>query len=45
MAVLLIVAVIAAVHQAEVIAHKVGESLGTLVLAVCVTTVDKHEAG
>jgi Ca2+:H+ antiporter len=40
MAVLLIVAVIAAVHQAEVIAHKVGEPLGTLVLAVCVTIIE-----
>jgi Ca2+:H+ antiporter len=40
MAVLLVVAVIAAVHQAEVIAHKVGEPLGTLVLAVCVTIIE-----
>jgi Ca2+:H+ antiporter len=40
MAVLLIVSVITAVHQAEVIAHKVGESLGTLVLAVCVTIIE-----
>ena len=40
MAVLLIVGVITAVHQAEVIAHKVGESLGTLVLAVCVTIIE-----
>lgn len=40
MAVLLIVAVIAAVHQAEVIAHKVGEPLGTLVLAICVTIIE-----
>ena len=36
----MIVAVIAAVHQAEVIAHKVGEPLGTLVLAVCVTIIE-----
>ncbi len=40
MGVLLIVAVITAVHQAEVIAHKVGEPLGTLVLAVCVTIIE-----
>jgi Ca2+:H+ antiporter len=40
MAVLLIGAVITAVHQAEVIAHKVGEPLGTLVLAVCVTIIE-----
>jgi len=40
MAVLLIVAVLTAVHQAEVIAHKVGEPLGTLVLAVCVTIIE-----
>lgn len=39
-ATLLIVAVITAVHQAEVIAHKVGEPLGTLVLAVCVTIIE-----
>jgi|688.fasta_scaffold83668_4 Ca2+:H+ antiporter len=39
-AVLLIGAVITAVHQAEVIAHKVGEPLGTLVLAVCVTIIE-----
>jgi Ca2+:H+ antiporter len=40
MAVLLIAAVILAVHQAEVIAHKTGEPLGTLVLAVCVTIIE-----
>jgi Ca2+:H+ antiporter len=40
MAVLLIGAVITAVHQAEVIAHKVGEPLGTLLLAVCVTIIE-----
>ena len=40
MATLLIAAVINAVHQAEVIAHKVGEPLGTLVLAVSVTIIE-----
>lgn len=40
MAVLLIGSVITAVHQAEVIAHKVGEPLGTLILAVCVTIIE-----
>ncbi|MGL4858156.1 MAG: calcium:proton antiporter [Enterobacteriaceae bacterium] len=33
-------AVFAAVHHAEVIAHKVGEPFGTLVLAVCVTIIE-----
>jgi Ca2+:H+ antiporter len=40
MAVLLIGAVITAVHQAEVIAHKTGEPFGTLVLALCVTIIE-----
>ena len=40
MAVLLIVAVISAVHQAEVIAHRTGEPFGTLILAVSVTTIE-----
>jgi Ca2+:H+ antiporter len=40
MAVLLIAAVISAVHQAEVIAHKTGEPLGTVVLAVSVTIIE-----
>jgi Ca2+:H+ antiporter len=40
MAVLLIAAVIFAVHQAEVIAHKTGEPFGTLVLALCVTIIE-----
>jgi Ca2+:H+ antiporter len=40
MAVLLIGAVIFAVHQAEVIAHKTGEPFGTLVLALCVTIIE-----
>ena len=33
-------AVIAAVHHAEVIAHRVGEPFGTLVLAVAVTVIE-----
>ncbi len=33
-------AVIAAVHHAEVVAHRVGEPLGTLVLAVAVTVIE-----
>jgi Ca2+:H+ antiporter len=36
----LIVTVFAAVHHAEVIAHRVGEPLGTLVLAVAVTVIE-----
>ncbi len=36
----LIAAVIAAVHHAEVIAYRVGEPLGTLVLAVAVTVIE-----
>lgn len=36
----LIGAVITAVHHAEVIAHKVGEPLGTLVLAVAITVIE-----
>ena len=33
-------AVIAAVHHAEVVAHRVGEPFGTLVLAVAITTIE-----
>src|SRR3712207_2176474 len=33
-------AVIAAVHHAEVIAHRVGEPFGTLVLAIAVTIIE-----
>src|SRR4051812_1369322 len=33
-------AVMAAVHHAEVIAHKVGEPYGTLVLAVAITVIE-----
>ena len=36
----LIGAVFAAVHHAEIIAHKVGEPFGTLVLAVAVTVIE-----
>lgn len=36
----LIAAVIASVHHAEVIAHKLGEPLGTLVLAFSVTVIE-----
>jgi Ca2+:H+ antiporter len=36
----LMAGVIAAVHHAEVIAHKVGEPYGTLILALAVTTIE-----
>ncbi len=36
----LIVAVLAAVHHAEVVAHRVGEPFGTLLLAVAVTVIE-----
>ncbi len=36
----LVGAVIAAVHHAEVVAHRVGEPLGTLVLAAAVTVIE-----
>jgi Ca2+:H+ antiporter len=32
--------VLAAVHHAEVVAHRVGEPFGTLVLAVAVTVIE-----
>lgn len=38
--IILIGAVIAAVHHAEVVAHSVGEPFGTLVLAVAVTVIE-----
>jgi Ca2+:H+ antiporter len=38
--VVLIGAVIAAVHHAEVVAHRVGEPFGTLVLALAVTVIE-----
>lgn len=37
---ILVGAVIAAVHHAEVVAHRVGEPLGTLVLALAVTAIE-----
>jgi Ca2+:H+ antiporter len=39
-AIFLVGAVIAAVHHAEVVAHKVGEPFGSLVLAVAVTVIE-----
>jgi Ca2+:H+ antiporter len=39
-AVVLIAAVLAAVHHAEVVAHRVGEPFGSLVLAVAVTVIE-----
>ncbi|NJC67297.1 ionic transporter y4hA [Planosporangium flavigriseum] len=39
-AVTLIAAVVAAVHHAEVVAHRVGEPFGTLILAVAVTVIE-----
>ena len=36
----LILAVFAAVHHAEVVAHRTGEPFGTLVLAVAVTIIE-----
>src|SRR5437899_9283600 len=36
----LILAVLSAVHHAEVVAHRVGEPFGTLVLAVAVTVIE-----
>jgi len=38
--VVLIVTVTAAVHHAELIAHRVGEPFGTLILALCVTVIE-----
>ena len=39
-AVALLAGVLAAVHHAEVVAHRVGEPFGTLVLAVAVTVIE-----
>ena len=39
-AVVLALAVLAAVHHAEVVAHRVGEPYGSLVLAVAVTVIE-----
>lgn len=36
----LVATVLASVHHAEVVAHRVGEPLGTLVLSIAVTTVE-----
>ena len=38
--IVLIVTVTAAVHHAELIAHRVGEPFGTLILALCVTVIE-----
>ncbi len=40
LALALIGAVLSAVHHAEVIAHRVGEPLGTLVLAIAITVIE-----
>jgi Ca2+:H+ antiporter len=40
LALALIASVLAAVHHAEVVAHRVGEPFGTLVLAVAVTVIE-----
>lgn len=40
MAVILIAAVLSAVHHAEVIAHRTGEPFGTLVLSISVTIIE-----
>ena len=39
-ALVLVGAVLAAVHHAEVVAHRVGEPFGSLVLAVAVTVIE-----
>jgi len=39
-AVVLVAAVLAAVHHAEVVAHRVGDPLGSLILAVAVTVIE-----
>ena len=48
-AVLLMGAVLSAVHHAEVVAHRVGEPFGSLMLAVAVTVIevgaDRHADG
>lgn len=40
MAALLVGSVLASVHHAEVIAHKVGEPFGTIILALAITTIE-----
>jgi Ca2+:H+ antiporter len=37
---LLISSVLSAVHHAEVVAHKVGEPFGTIILAICITILE-----
>jgi Ca2+:H+ antiporter len=37
---LLVGSIVMAVHHAEVVAHRVGEPYGTLILAVCVTVIE-----
>ena len=39
-AILLFTTVLAAVHHAEVVAHKVGEPYGTIILAICITILE-----
>ena len=39
-AILLFATVLAAVHHAEVVAHKVGEPYGTIILAICITILE-----
>ena len=41
----LIAAVIVAVHHAEVVAHRVGEPVGTLILALAVTAIETAQIG
>ncbi len=38
--ILLIGSVLSAVHHAEVVAHKVGEPFGTIILALCITIIE-----
>jgi Ca2+:H+ antiporter len=40
LSVMLLLAVLASIHHAEVVAHRVGEPFGTLVLAVAVTVIE-----
>lgn len=40
LALVLIVAVLSAVHHAEVVAHRIGEPFGSLVLAIAVTVIE-----
>ena len=37
---LLVVSVLSAVHHAEVVAHKVGEPFGTIILAIAITIIE-----